>query len=290
MRLELVMVTVLTLLLAPAPTLLAQGQGNGPPGGSPSLQARVDALEALTAAQGVEISTLQAEAAGRDVRIGKLENVVLLQAGRITDLESGAAGLDARVADLETADATLASVLRVTAGGDLVVSGANLYVQSGAGYTQAPVNGKGNLIIGYDESNNDAKTGSHNLVVGPYHAYSSYGGLVAGFNNEVSGRLATVSGGADNRATGYAASVSGGVVNWAVGYYSAVSGGQENIASGNEAAVSGGYRNTASGLLSSISGGRDCVRTASYAWAAGVSLGSLGVFPLGVTSPIFLCP
>jgi hypothetical protein len=181
-------------------------------------------------------------------------------------------------------------VLQVTPGGDLVVSGANLYVQSGAGSTQAPVNGKGNLIIGYDETNNDAKTGSHNLVVGPYHTYSSYGGLVAGFNNEISGRLATVSGGADNRATGYAATVHGGVVNWAVGYYSSVSGGQENIASGNGAAVGGGYRNTASGLLSSIAGGRDCVRGASYTWGAGVSLGSLGVFPVGVTSPIFLCP
>jgi uncharacterized coiled-coil protein SlyX len=290
MRRGLTIVVVSTLLSAPAPALLAQGQGNGPPGGSPNLQARVDALESLVAAQGAEISTLQAEAAARDVRIGKLQSVVSTQAVRIADLENGTAGLDVRVADLESDNSALAAVLQVTPGGDLVVSGANLYVQSGAGYTQAPVNGKGNLIIGYDESNNDAKTGSHNLVVGPYHAYSSYGGLVAGFNNEVSGRLATVSGGADNRATGYAASVSGGVVNWAVGYYSSVSGGQENIASGNEAAVSGGYRNTASGLLSSISGGRDCVRAAGYAWAAGVSLGSLGVFPVGVTSPIFLCP
>jgi hypothetical protein len=67
-------------------------------------------------------------------------------------------------------------------GNDITISGANLYVNNGAGSTAGPVNGLGNVIIGYNETSGsgDDRSGSHNLVVGSRNNYSSYGGLVAG--------------------------------------------------------------------------------------------------------------
>ena len=67
-------------------------------------------------------------------------------------------------------------------GNDIVVSGANLYVNNGTGSTGGPVNGLGNLVIGYNELRGagDDRSGSHNLVVGSRNNYSSYGGLVGG--------------------------------------------------------------------------------------------------------------
>ncbi len=100
-------------------------------------------------------------------------------------------------------------------------SGVNLQIVNGEGKT-ATANGAGNLIIGYQEARGAAspdpdntRTGSHNLVVGAKHSYRSYGGLVAGFHNTVSGPHASVSGGAGNRASGLAATVSGGAGNLA---------------------------------------------------------------------------
>ena len=86
------------------------------------------------------------------------------------------AKLEARVARLE---ALLASLSLEDAGRTLRVSGVNLQIVSGAGATDGPVNGLGNLIVGYneDEAANSCgpggcvnrpavRTGSHNLVVG----------------------------------------------------------------------------------------------------------------------------
>ena len=66
--------------------------------------------------------------------------------------------------------------------GDRGPTGANLYVNSGSGATDGPVNGLGNVIIGYNEfrGTGDDRTGSHNLVVGSKNNFSSYGGIVGG--------------------------------------------------------------------------------------------------------------
>jgi len=84
-------------------------------------------------------------------RVDALEAENAQQAARLDVLESDNAALTQRIAQLEADGATLASVLSVNANGDLVVTGANLFVQNGAGATEFTVNGKGNLIIGYDE-------------------------------------------------------------------------------------------------------------------------------------------
>ena len=75
----------------------------------------------------------------------------------------------ARITVLET---TFSGVSRL--GPNLVFDGMNVYVRNGMGATDAiPVNGLGNLIIGYNEpivgGIQSQKTGSHNLIVGRGH-------------------------------------------------------------------------------------------------------------------------
>ena len=152
-------------------------------------------------------------------------------------------------------------------------TGVNVQIVDGSGSTAGTTNGLGNLIVGYNETRpngGDVRTGSHNIMSGIYNNYSSYGGLVIGFSNTISGQYSSVSGGAgntasgnfssvsggdDNTAGGERASVSGGYLNAANGKHASVSGGQQNKADGFNASVSGGAHNTASGNLSSVSGG-----------------------------------
>ncbi len=161
----------------------------------------------------------------------------------------------------------------------------NVFVQNGAGST-ASTNGKGNLIIGYNEDTAppNTRSGSHNLVVGPEHTYSNYGGVVAGLANSITGAYASVSGGTVgiasgasssvaggwlNTASAASSSVNGGVLNIASGSGGSVSGGSLNEASGPYAAVTGGAYNVASGDWSSVSGGHINYATADYASVSG---------------------
>jgi hypothetical protein len=156
---------------------------------------------------------------------------------------------------LASAQATIACMHAV--GTDVFFDGCNVHIRSGAGTTDAVVNGLGNLIVGYNEDSPTpaVRTGSHNLVVGQFHTYSSYGGFVAGMRNSLTEANASVSGGISNTASGSASSVSGGSGNTASGFLSSVSGGNQNTASQANASVSGGGNNTASSGSASVSGG-----------------------------------
>ncbi len=167
--------------------------------------------------------------------------------------------------------ALLANVTRI--GNDITFSGVNVHIVNGTGTTDGEVDGLGNLIVGYNETrgSGDDRTGSHNIVVGSYQNYSSYGGLVAGSWNTISGYYSSVSGGRSNTASGGFASVSGGEANIASNLVSSVSGGYYNAASGDYSSVSGGYRNAASGYYSSVSGGD---RNAASGNSSSVSGGS----------------
>jgi hypothetical protein len=141
-------------------------------------------------------------------------------------------------------------------GTDFIFRNLNVHVQSGSGSTNGAINGRGNLIVGYDEERNigSDKSGSHNLVVGINHNYTSFGGLVAGYESTISGQYSAVSGGQGNSA---------------LGDFSSVSGGGWNYALGNISSVSGGYDNTAVSLTSSVSGGTSRTAPGSGDWAAG---------------------
>jgi hypothetical protein len=134
-------------------------------------------------------------------------------------------------------------------------SGVDVQVVNGEGNT-ATTNGEGNLVIGYDENvGKHGQTGSHNLILGEEQTFTSYGGILGGRDNTISGPYASVSGGEGNVASGKDASVSGGFANTASGETAWVTGGEGNTASGLSASADGGYRNTASGGNTLASGG-----------------------------------
>lgn len=176
----------------------------------------------------------------------------------IAALQAQVIGLQGKVTALQ---ALLQPVSRVE--NTLVISGANLQIVNGTGATES-ANGLGNLIIGYNEarvpSQTDpnpvnARTGSHMLVVGKEHNYTSFGGIVVGRYNSTSGPFAAVGGGHFNQATGAVAVVSGGEANTASGLAAAVSGGSNNEASQYGATVSGGAANKAIARYATVSGG-----------------------------------
>jgi hypothetical protein len=175
-------------------------------------------------------------------------------ATRATDLQAQVKELTERVQALE---AKLACMSKD--GDNVVFDKCNVYIRNGSGKTDGAVNGLGNLIIGYNESTGEnlKRTGSHNLVIGPEHAYTSFGGLVVGRENTISAPYASVTGGRLNTASGLGASVSGGSVNTASKDFASVSGGKSNEAKGLNASISGGTINSAQGDFSSVAGGSD---------------------------------
>jgi hypothetical protein len=228
---------------------------------------RIEALEQRTEQLKHETQALARQARwwrGIACGVGLLGLVSLsLQSGTAADTQPR--GMTERMATLEN---KLSAMTFDGATNEVVITGANLRIVNGLGATKT-TNGLGNLIVGYNESRQgnpdclpglvlctDTRTGSHNVIVGAQHNFSSFGGLVAGFINEISGEYASVSGGSFNTASGLRASVSGGYINTASGFFSSVSSGINNTASGDHASsVSGGYGNTASGFTSSVSGG-----------------------------------
>jgi hypothetical protein len=142
-------------------------------------------------------------------------------------------------------------------------SGVNVQVVNGEGKT-ASLNGEGNLVIGYDENASRTQTGSHNLILGEEQAFSSFGGIVAGYGNTISGRESSVTGGFLNTASGYYTAITGGANNIASVETASVSGGVRNTASNQGASVQGGSKNLAEGRDASIFGGKELVAKNEY--------------------------
>jgi hypothetical protein len=143
----------------------------------------------------------------------------------------------------------------------LLIEGINVQIVSGAGTTDATVNGLGNLIVGYNElgnPNGDDRTGSHNIVGGNQVSYTSYGGFVIGEQNFISAPWASISGGSQNSVSGYTSSISGGAVGTVQGQAASISGGFQNVVTPTSTfgSVTGGDRNTVSGAYGSVTGGQ----------------------------------
>jgi len=182
------------------------------------------------------------------------------------------------------------------AGPHIIFEGVNVHVRSGSGSTDdgcsegnpacESLTGLGNLTVGYNEQLNASgdflavcsdgrfdtevecesnggrwsqnhRSGSHNLIVGSWNSYSSYGGAAIGQANRITASYASVTGGHENLASGSFASVTGGVRNSATGPSCAVSGGTNAVAGGDGSSVTGGVGNEAMGTTDSISGGAD---------------------------------
>lgn len=136
-------------------------------------------------------------------------------------------------------------------------SDVNLQLVNGDGAT-ASKDGTGNLILGYGESlNPTVRDGSHNLVVGQDHSYTSYGGVVFGQSNQILDACASVTGGEANRVEGFASHVSAGSENVAGGSYCAVVGGSGNAALEGWTCVLGGFDNLIHGVGGTVAGGQE---------------------------------
>lgn len=157
-------------------------------------------------------------------------------------------------------------------------SGINVQVVSGMDSDEES-NGTGNLIVGYNQRrvSSDSpgsllaisRTGSHNLVVGTGHDFTSAGGFLAGSNNTVTAPFGSVSGGHENLAGNGNASVSGGIANRAIGAFSSISGGWRNLADAHASSASGGADNIARGDYSSATGGRNNTAQAEFSSVTG---------------------
>ena len=233
------------------------------------------------------------------MRILTVVLVFLIPISLYASAQPDSGGLAQRVAELEAQVEELSAILQFVsvepeemeglAGPHWIIEGANVHVRSGSrrtddhcrlptpGWPNCEIlTGLGNLIIGYNEqvgqgppAFSEVRTGSHNLVVGREHSYSSFGGFVAGRKNEVTGPNASVCGGVSSKASGSFSAVSGGNLNVASGKGASVSGGERNVASGELASVSGGERNVASGVVASVSGGEEREAPDDFNWAAG---------------------
>lgn len=180
--------------------------------------------------------------------------------------------LRTRVAALE---AILANVSRgvdpATNEDTLFFDNMNVAVRNGSG--PGTVNGRGNLIIGYNEKDDgftyhefmplpqyvpppplDVRTGSHNLVIGPWHSYTGHSGIIAGFNSKISGRYGAVIAGQDNVASGLMSFVAGGEYNSASGSRTSVFGGERNDARARYSSILGGGANITNADFSNIIG------------------------------------
>lgn len=199
-----------------------------------ALKAQVSQLTGSNTSLQTALKTSQADITALQVRVKALE----------TKPASGIPNLEKYV----TIDT---NPINGVAGPHILITGANVHVRSGSGFTNDNVSGGGtltglgNLIIGYNELNpsGQPRTGSHNLVGGSLNSFSSVGGMAFGLRNTLSGQYAAIVGGDTNTASGVNASVLGG---------------NGNTASGLRATVYGGLNNTAVNMnsYSPLQGGR----------------------------------
>lgn len=240
-------------------------------------------------------SGTNASAADVNQNFGAIESAIDDNAQLIVTLTAQIESLEATVAALQASldqvsnnsvlqlDGLLAldstDVLRPAA----VFTGVNVQIVNGLGIPNGTTgrNGVGNLLVGYDRPRTTSrsecsdgrytnqiecetqgaiwainhKTGSHNIVVGPFHNYSHTASIVSGAGNTSSFFFTAAIGSSAGVAGAQGAIVLGGALNEARNEFAVVVGGQENVANGRTSTVTGGWNNVASGSLSSVNGG-----------------------------------
>lgn len=167
---------------------------------------------------------------------------------RLGDVETDNSAQDNRLAALETKTASM-EAQTVNGQASVVFSDVNVHIRSGSGSTTGAVNGRGNLVVGYDEArtSGSAKTGSHNLVLGTSNNYTSFGGIVGGSSNAITNNYASVISGANNTASGSRSVIVTGDFNEATGTYSSIVTGSSNDATGTGSVAISGSQNISSG-------------------------------------------
>jgi hypothetical protein len=266
----------------------------------------------LTAALSLIMSALLAPAATPIVIVSQTQ-LASLQAA-VTSLQAQVVTLRSQINVLQASPANrLGPYLSVDTnpnpgkhmkGPTITFSGVNINIVNGLNQTRT-ANGLGNLIIGYNEEplgpdliplDTTDRSGSHCLVLGPYHTFggpagTSYGTttgcVVFGAYNRVVGNAQSVLGGAGNSAAyGTSNSVVGGYGNQAVGDGSSILGGNSNVTQGFQSTVSGGFWNTSGVDCASILGGRYNTENSYYSTILG-GVNNAATWPDITTGPGF---
>jgi uncharacterized coiled-coil protein SlyX len=203
-------------------------------------------------------------------RVSKLEAKILAQQKQLEEAYNTISNLQAELNSLNADIGTFRKLkgyvrlvpgtMEGVRGPNLIFEGVNVHIRNKRSSTTM-VDGLGNLIIGYNEIGDDAglfypppvRSGSHNLIVGSGHSYTSAGGFVAGYRNAIGNSFSAVTGGFLNVADGEYSTVSGGLLNIAGGEFSAVSGGMQNDTAGFASSVAGGTYNESELIVSSTS-------------------------------------
>ena len=125
----------------------------------------------------------------------------------------------------------------------LRISGVNLQLLDGSGKTDSKT-GKGNLILGYNETPG-AQTGSHNVIVGDSHTATGYASRRSPATRTSPRATTSCSAASATSPPASTRPITGGYNNTASGTYGAVAGGGGNLAGAIAGSVSGGCGNVA---------------------------------------------
>ncbi|MBI4603279.1 MAG: hypothetical protein HY721_15100 [Planctomycetes bacterium] len=177
--------------------------------------------------------------------------------------------LKQRVAELEalTRDMSIVEGDARVPGRTVLFTGVNVQIVTGLGRTET-TNGVGNLIVGYQEFRGQAegppteegvntRTGSHNIVVGARHNYSSSSGLLVGAESSLIGPGCAILGGHGSRVLGSHSVIVGGAGSCTHGSGSVIVAGENNTTNGGASAIIGGVGNRTTGAWSVQCGGNN---------------------------------
>lgn len=179
----------------------------------------------------------------------------------------------------------LSCVIKI--GNDVILEGCNLHIRNAQGQTDT-TDDTGNLIIGYNEDltigDGSLRTGSHNLVIGMDHRYTSWGTIVHGTGHHTSNTNSAAIGGSFNRPQGVGsvivsgsenvvtsnhAVIVGGTFNDAGGSHSVITGGESNSTHAYGTLISGGFANEADGNWGAVIGGQGNQAMTGYSVVVG---------------------
>ena len=203
------------------------------------------------------VATLNSSLGALDTSVVNLGSTMTTMDTTMGMMQGTLGTLDTELEALDTLATPLFDYVSVDASSDeIYFVGANINIHSGSGETSdgGSPTGLGNLVIGYNEDATDVaasypisdKSGSHNLVVGMGHSYTSTGGFVSGKVNRITGPDSAILGGRENEISGASGAISGGRDNEiSGGHYGVIAGGDGNeISGGSYGVVAGGTDQT----------------------------------------------
>ena len=137
-------------------------------------------------------------------------------------------------------------------------TGVNVQIRNGTGTTDGDGDGTGNLIVGWNEADdNDVRDGSHNVVVGSHHAWTGHSSIATGMDHALLGEGGAAIAGVANTAAAGGTALIGGQDNHSSAPGGVAIGGAENHLRAELTTTLGGYANTADGAFSVILGGSE---------------------------------